>query len=133
MTHKYYKLAVVTLDLDCNKLNWLTYDTIKINDLYNNPDFFKDHKKEWLTFYNENIESISYHKAYRCYPKTKQLLQTCNIEIVHVQNTSRKDIAIIKTFWLKEFQRMIKKYLTIKQHIFKKLKYREILGRANMY
>ncbi len=131
--HKYYSLGIVTLDLEFDNLNWLVYDTIKLNDLLVTPHFFSTHKKEWLTFYNENIESISYHKAYRCYPKTKQLLQTCNIEIVHVQNTSRKDIAIIKTFWLKEFQRMIKKYLTIKQHIFKKLKYREILGRANMY
>ena len=128
-----YTLGIVILDFDYNKLNWLTYDTIKINDLYVNPDFFSIHKKEWHTFYNENIDSISNHEAYKHYPKTKHLLRKCNIDIIHIQQINYKDIAIIKTFWLREFQRTIKQYIKIKQQIFKKLMKRELLGRHTLH
>ena len=131
--HKYYSLGIVTLDLEFDNLNWLVYDTIKLNDLLETPHFFSTHKKEWLTFYNENIESISYHNAYKRYPKTKKLLKNCNIEIICNDNTNNKDIATIKTFWLREFQRTIKQYIKIKQQIFKKLMKRELLGRHTLH
>lgn len=130
---KYYSLGIVTLDLEFDNLNWLVYDTIKLNDLLVTPHFFSTHKKEWLTFYNENIESISYHNAYKHYPKTKKLLKNSNIEIICNYNINNKDIAIIKTFWLREFQRTIKQYIKIKQQIFKKLMKRELLGRHTLY
>lgn len=131
--HKYYSIGIVTLDLEYDNLNWLVYDTIKIHDLLETSTFFSTHKKEWRTFYNENIESISYHKAYQCYPKTKKLLKDCTIEIICNYNINNKDIAIIKTFWLREFQRTIKQYIKIKHHIFKKLMKRELFGRYTLH
>ena len=47
----------------------------------------------------------------KLYPKTKNLLKQANIEILKIKYINNKAIAIIKTFWLKVFQRKIKFYL----------------------
>ena len=128
-----YKLGITILDTEIRNnivhLVWVLYDRIKLNHFFKKKQFIKNHYNEWLTFYNENIESISLHSAYKLYPKTKKLLKQANIEILQIKYINNKAIAIIKTFWLKVFQRKIKYYLLKKKHInFNKLKKRELTG-----
>ena len=83
---------------------WLLYTNLELEEFYTDSEWIH----EYQIYFDRFLDDIKLDLVYQNYPNALQYITCAKIDILETYNNAGAIVCIIKTFWLREFQRQCK-------------------------